>query len=543
MQIHKKLPSGSILVFMTGRREVHELCEELTRRTTAFRHGREEEEKQLETEGKDEDNRFSFSDDEECDGDQEYGDDDDDNDDDDNNGNEESPIEDKGECQDNERPKFRGEDLPDDAFRLDDHQDHDDGPLEYTLHPDGITTLKECDEDESARPSKRRKVEVDGRSDETEETNKKQLLKYRWMGGIGDRQTKVRVVPLYALLSTKDQSRAFQPPNQDERLIIVSTNVAETSLTLPNVRYVVDCGREKKRQFLSSDVASLFSVQWISKASADQRAGRAGRIGPGHCYRLYSSAMYTHTFPQFPTANLFLTPLDSVLLFMASLGIPDIARFPFPNPPPEESIRRAKTLLLTLGALEFLEQKSSPVLDKFRLPTRITQLGRLMAKLPVAPRFSAMLVAAIAMSQASHTEEVRNSLIPACAALVSGWSVGNLIDFSKDDDRGDLSVKRKAEVRKVSALPYQQYESDVDAVVWMSVVLHDCVLRGLLDNVAARCDLLPSIQTKTTTARSGYYCSDAKSQLARNLEPRVFIHESSSVAKLRSVDRITPPLR
>ncbi|RQM23594.1 hypothetical protein B5M09_007224 [Aphanomyces astaci] len=109
----------------------------------------------------------------------------------------------------------------------------------------------------------------------------------------------VHVLPLYSMLANDEQMKVFEAPPAKHRLVIVATNVAETSLTLPGVRYVVDAGRTKERVFDLKSGISQFEIQWISKASADQRAGRAGRTGPGHCYRLYSSAVYDNEFQKF----------------------------------------------------------------------------------------------------------------------------------------------------------------------------------------------------------------------------------------------------
>jgi ATP-dependent RNA helicase DHX37/DHR1 len=100
---------------------------------------------------------------------------------------------------------------------------------------------------------------------------------------------KMHVLPLYSLLPTREQMRVFEPPPEGSRLIILATNVAETSLTIPGVRYVIDCGRSKERSYDKESGVQSYEIGWISKASANQRAGRAGRTGPGHCYRLYSS--------------------------------------------------------------------------------------------------------------------------------------------------------------------------------------------------------------------------------------------------------------
>lgn len=95
----------------------------------------------------------------------------------------------------------------------------------------------------------------------------------------------VHVVPLYAMLTAEEQARVFRAPPEGHRLVVVATNVAETSITIPGIAYVVDCGRQKRKVVQHCSGISQFEVGWVSRASADQRAGRAGRTGPGHCYR------------------------------------------------------------------------------------------------------------------------------------------------------------------------------------------------------------------------------------------------------------------
>merc|ERR1712001_359 len=102
----------------------------------------------------------------------------------------------------------------------------------------------------------------------------------------------LHVLPLYAKLDPKDQQKVFKDTPKGQRLCVIATNVAETSLTIPGVKYVVDTGKMKIRLFDKVTGVSTYQVMWISKAQADQRAGRAGRVGPGHCYRLFSSAVF-----------------------------------------------------------------------------------------------------------------------------------------------------------------------------------------------------------------------------------------------------------
>lgn len=104
-------------------------------------------------------------------------------------------------------------------------------------------------------------------------------------GEMAEEVPPIHVVPLYAMLTAEEQAKVFRTPPDGHRLIVVATNVAETSITIPGISYVVDCGRQKRRVIQRGSGISKFEVGWISKASADQRAGRAGRTGPGHCYR------------------------------------------------------------------------------------------------------------------------------------------------------------------------------------------------------------------------------------------------------------------
>ena len=190
---------------------------------------------------------------------------------------------------------------------------------------------------------------------------------------------RVHVLPLYSQLPPNQQLKVFEPPPDGSRLIVLSTNVAETSLTIPGIRYVFDCGRAKERQWDDSGVQTYETV-WISKASADQRAGRAGRTGPGHCYRLYSSAMY-EGFGDFPRPEIFRCPLEGVVLQLKALGVSRINQFPFPSIPCATFLRAAENVLYYLGAL-----KGASSEDK-----RITPLGRELLSYPLNPRFAQML--------------------------------------------------------------------------------------------------------------------------------------------------------
>lgn len=222
------------------------------------------------------------------------------------------------------------------------------------------------------------------------------------------------VLPLYSLLPTNQQLKVFDTPPTGSRMCIVATNVAETSLTIPGIRYVVDCGRSKERKFDEDTGVQSFEVDWVSKASADQRAGRAGRTGPGHCYRLFSSAIYEEYFDQFSRPEILRMPVESTVLTMKSMGIDQIVNFPFPTPPDRPALARAERLLVTLGALDRAK--------------KITDLGKTMSFFPVGPRYAKILI-------------VGNQLecLPYVIAIVSALSVGD--PFLDENDVGLATQK------------------------------------------------------------------------------------------------------
>jgi ATP-dependent RNA helicase DHX37/DHR1 len=230
----------------------------------------------------------------------------------------------------------------------------------------------------------------------------------------------VTILPLYSQLNPEKQYRIFNSPKEGHRLIVISTNVAETSLTIPNIRYVVDSGRAKEKVYDKKLSLSRFQVEWISKASAEQRAGRAGRTGPGHCYRLYSSALFSK-IKDFSEPEILKTPLDQTLLQLKSIGVEDLLRFPYVTKPPVSSIHASIKKLTILGALKLNPALMPPNLSMFaftvnqqrknideilenslvdqlthssRDPTEITELGTLLSKIPIDPKCGKILVMA-----------------------------------------------------------------------------------------------------------------------------------------------------
>ncbi|ONI29335.1 hypothetical protein PRUPE_1G193500 [Prunus persica] len=221
----------------------------------------------------------------------------------------------------------------------------------------------------------------------------------------------LHVLPLYAMLHAKDQLRVFEEVREGERLVVVATNVAETSLTIPGIKYVVDTGREKVKSYNSSNGMETYEVQWISKASAAQRAGRAGRTGPGYCYRLYSSAAYSNIFPDFSPAEISKVPVDGVVLYMKSMNIDKVSNFPFPTPPEGAALDEAERCLKILQALDS--------------NGRLTPLGKAMADFPMSPRHSRMLLTVIQIMSKEKSYSRANLVLAYAVAAAAALSLSN----------------------------------------------------------------------------------------------------------------------
>lgn len=187
----------------------------------------------------------------------------------------------------------------------------------------------------------------------------------------------LEVLPLYSRLSNAEQQRVFQ--SHQGRRVVLATNVAETSITVPNIGYVVDIGTARISRYSVRSKMQRLPIEPISRASADQRKGRCGRVAEGICYRLYSEEDYLSR-PEFTDPEILRTNLASVILQMASLGLGDISRFPFVEAPDSRQINDGYKLLEELGAIDGKKQ--------------LTDTGKQMARLPVDPRLARMLIEA-----------------------------------------------------------------------------------------------------------------------------------------------------
>ncbi|WP_327116417.1 ATP-dependent RNA helicase HrpA [Streptomyces sp. NBC_01341] len=195
------------------------------------------------------------------------------------------------------------------------------------------------------------------------------------------------VLPLYARLSHAEQHRVFQ--RHTGRRIVLATNVAETSLTVPGIKYVIDPGNARISRYSHRTKVQRLPIERISQASANQRKGRCGRTSDGICIRLYSEDDFV-TRPEFTDPEILRTNLASVILQMTAAGLGDIEKFPFIDPPDHRNIRDGVQLLQELGALE--QGETSP--QEGKRGQRLTPLGRKLSQLPVDPRLARMVIEA-----------------------------------------------------------------------------------------------------------------------------------------------------
>jgi ATP-dependent RNA helicase DHX8/PRP22 len=204
---------------------------------------------------------------------------------------------------------------------------------------------------------------------------------YSRMQALGDLAPELIILPVYSSLPSEMQSRIFEPPPPGARKCVVATNIAEASLTIDGIYYVVDPGFSKQKAFNAKLGMDSLVVTPISQASARQRAGRAGRTGPGKCYRLYTEMAYKNEMLPTNIPEIQRTNLGNVVLQLKAMGINDLLGFDFMDPPPVATLVGAMEALNALGALD----------DEGLL----TRLGRKMAEFPLEPNLSKMLLLSV----------------------------------------------------------------------------------------------------------------------------------------------------
>ena len=204
----------------------------------------------------------------------------------------------------------------------------------------------------------------------------------------------IEVVPLYSRLSAAEQHRVFEA--HQVRRIVLATNVAETSLTVPGIRYVIDPGLARISRYSNRTKVQRLPIEPVSRASANQRAGRCGRVADGIAIRLYSQADF-EARPEYTEPEILRTSLASVILQMAALGLGAVEDFPFLDAPDSRQVRSGLQLLTEIGAIESAGSASARSDDtpgRGRRGPRLTEIGRRLARLPIDPRLGRMLLEA-----------------------------------------------------------------------------------------------------------------------------------------------------
>ncbi|MDS1142071.1 ATP-dependent RNA helicase HrpA [Pusillimonas sp. SM2304] len=323
------------------------------------------------------------------------------------------------------------------------------------------------------------------------------------------------VLPLYARLSQAEQERIFRPQGSGRR-VVLATNVAETSLTVPGIRYVVDSGLARVKRYSWRNKVEQLRIEPISQASANQRAGRCGRIGPGVCVRLYDEADFKQRAP-FTDPEVLRSSLASVILRMKALKLDDIETFPFVDRPPGRAIADGYHLLQELGAIDDANQ--------------LTEVGGTLARLPVDPRLARMILAAkdqhcldeiLIIASALSVQDPRDRPMQEREASEAahakfGDDKSEFISYLKLWRWYGEQVEHKASQRKLVALLRQNFLSPLRLREWRDVhsqlaalvgeqgwrlntleatyeQTHMALLAGLLGNIGLKSEESPGYQ-------------------------------------------------
>ncbi len=315
------------------------------------------------------------------------------------------------------------------------------------------------------------------------------------------------IVALYARLSAAEQNRVFNPSHQ--RRIILATNVAETSLTVPRIKAVIDTGFARISRYSIRNKVQRLPIEKISRSSANQRKGRCGRISPGLCIRLYSAEDYDLR-PEFTDPEIIRTSLASVILQMLALGFGDVNNFPFVDPPNSKIINDGFILLLELSAVD--DQR------------RLTQIGRQIAKLPIDPKIARMILAAaeqtclkeiLIIASALSIQDPRERPMDAQQAadlaqeqfrdeLSDFLSYLKLWDFYHEHSK-HLSTNKLRNLCRKNFLSYNRMREWIDIHKQLNLLvkesgwkinqadagyneIHEALLTGLLGNIACKAD-------------------------------------------------------
>ncbi|KAJ3098111.1 hypothetical protein HDU97_004295 [Phlyctochytrium planicorne] len=219
---------------------------------------------------------------------------------------------------------------------------------------------------------------------------------------LGSKIAEMKICPIYAALPSEKQSEIFEPTPEGVRKVVLATNIAETSITIDGIVYVIDPGFCKQKSFNPKTGMESLMVVPASRAAADQRKGRAGRVQPGKCFRLYTAWAYQNELEENTIPEIQRTNLASVVLMLKSLGIDNLMNFDFMDAPPAETLMKAVEQLYALGALNSRGE--------------LTRLGRRMAEFPIDPMLSKALIA-------SETYQCSEEVVSIIAMLTAGNAI------------------------------------------------------------------------------------------------------------------------
>lgn len=270
--------------------------------------------------------------------------------------------------------------------------------IHYTLQPEGnyinaaITTVFQI---HTTQPLKgdillflTGQEEIENTRDKIEEIASK----------LGSRIPQLLITPIYANLPQDQQSLIFQPTPENCRKLVLATNIAETSLTIDGIKYVIDPGFVKENSYVPTTGMTQLLTVTCSKASVDQRAGRAGRVGPGKCFRIFTKWSYENELEMMPKPEILRTNLSSTVLLLLSLGVKDLLNFPFLDKPSIPALSKSLESLYLLGALNSKGQ--------------ITELGKIMCEFPCEPEFAKIL-------HTAATHPLCQGVLNECLTIVS----------------------------------------------------------------------------------------------------------------------------
>jgi pre-mRNA-splicing factor ATP-dependent RNA helicase DHX16 len=353
--------------------------------------------------------------------------------------------------------------------------------------------------------------------------------------GLGSRIRELLIRPIYATLPSERQAQVFEPTPEGARKVVLSTNIAETSLTINGICYVIDTGFCKQTNYNAQTGMESLLVAPVSQAMANQRAGRAGRTAPGKCFRLYTAWSYKNELDENTVPEIQRTNLGSVVLLMKSLGVNDLLNFDFMDPPPEKALIRSLEQLYALGALN----------DRGEL----TKLGRRMAEFPLDPMMSKALVAS---EKFGCTEEI----MTVCAML----SVNNSIFYRPKDkavhaDNARLNFARGGGGDHITLMNvYNQWVETNYSTQWTYenfVIMRSLkTARDVREQLEGLCDRVELERKSNRTDHevirkaicAGYFYNTAKLDNSGHYKTvkqahSVYIHPSSCLIKLEEVPR------